>query len=241
MRKSGNFHSCAEMKISHSCKVTVMEIRYMEVGPIQTNCYILHDEKQGVCAIIDPGDEERRIFAAVKSIENCTPVAILLTHGHYDHTGAVAGLREYWPGIPVYLNRRDVFRSGRPVSIFPFVPDTLDYDEGDTVTIGGLTVQVLATPGHSRGSVSLLCEDALFSGDTMFAGDCGRTDLYGGNMQVMMESLRRLGELPGDMRVLPGHMGLSTLETERRQNPWLRQAMGTLHQNSPDGTDSKPI
>ena len=96
---------------------------------------------------------------------------------------------------------------------------------GDTVAVGGLTVSVLATPGHSEGSVTLRCGDVLFCGDTLFAGSCGRTDFPGGSMEKMMASLRRLGQLEGDLRVLPGHMEASTLDRERRWNPYLLQAM----------------
>ena len=201
-----------------------MEIKYLQVGPIGTNCYLLCDEKTHVCALIDPGDEARRVMAAVRST-GCEPAAILLTHGHYDHTGAVRELRDHWPDIPVYLNRRDTYLLGAPASIFPALPDTKDFGEGDTIAVGNLTVEVMETPGHSRGSVTLRCEDALFCGDTLFAGDCGRTDLYGGNMEEMLASLRRLGELPGNLLVLPGHMGTSTLDQERMNNPWLRKAM----------------
>ena len=99
-----------------------------------------------------------------------------------------------------------------------------DYDEGDTVAVGGLTVSVLATPGHSEGSVTLRCGDALFCGDTLFAGSCGRTDFPGGSMEKMMASLR-LGQLEGNLQVLPGHMEPSALDRERRTNPYLLHAM----------------
>ena len=151
---------------------------------------------------------------------------ILLTHGHYDHTGAVGELQAKWPETPVYLNRRDVYADACTQQLFPLLSgDVRDYDEGDTVAVGGLTVTVLATPGHSEGSVTLRCQDALFCGDTLFAGSCGRTDFPGGSMEKMMASLRRLGQLEGDLRVLPGHMEASTLDRERRWNPYLLQAM----------------
>ena len=110
--------------------------------------------------------------------------------------------------------------------LFPLLSgDVRDYDEGDTVAVGGLTVTVLATPGHSEGSVTLRCQDALFCGDTLFAGSCGRTDFVGGSMTTLMDSLARLGRLTGNYRVLPGHMEPSDLDTERRMNPYLIQAM----------------
>lgn len=201
-----------------------MDIQFLTVGPIETNCYLLCDPDRRVCAVIDPGDEPRRMIAAVERT-NCTPAAILLTHGHYDHTGAVEGLLRQWPGTPVYLSAKDTAAYGAPPSIFPPVPGALDYGEGDTVQVGSLTVEVLSTPGHSMGSVTLRCGDALFCGDTLFAGDCGRTDLYGGSMPEMLDSLRRLGQLPGNLLVLPGHMETSCLDQERKSNPWMRQAL----------------
>ena len=151
---------------------------------------------------------------------------ILLTHGHYDHTGAVADLRARWPQVPVYLNRRDQYEGDAYLQqLFPPVADTRSYDEGDTIAVGGLTLSVLATPGHSEGGVTLRCGDALFCGDTLFAGSCGRTDFPGGSVKKIMASLKRLGSLEGDLTVYPGHMEPSTLERERAWNPYLRQAM----------------
>jgi glyoxylase-like metal-dependent hydrolase (beta-lactamase superfamily II) len=202
-----------------------MTIKTLTVGSIGTNCCILCDETEKICAVIDPGGEPERVAAAVKDTD-CTPCAIFLTHGHYDHTGGVAGLRELWPDIPVYLNHRDVYEGDpRMQQLFPPVPDARDYGEGDALSVGSLTVTVLATPGHSEGSVTLLCGDALLCGDTLFAGSCGRTDFPGGSMEKMMASLARLGRLEGDLQVFPGHMDFSTLDWERRANPYLRQAL----------------
>ena len=202
-----------------------MNIKTLMVGPIGTNCYLLCDRDAGACAVIDPGGDAGRVAAAVAET-GCAPCAILLTHGHYDHTGAVGELRAKWPEIPVYLNHRDVYEDAYTQQLFPPLGrDVRDYGEGDTLTVGGLTVSVLATPGHSEGSVTLRCGDALFCGDTLFAGSCGRTDFPGGSMEKMMASLRRLGQLEGDLRVLPGHMEPSTLDRERRTNPYLIQAM----------------
>lgn len=202
-----------------------MKISSLQVGPIGTNCYLLCDEKAAVCAVIDPGGDAHRIAAAVEST-GCQPCAILLTHGHYDHTGGVSDLRKRWE-IPVYLNHRDVYPNDlQAQQLFPVLSGTVqDYDEGDHVSVGGLTVEVLATPGHSEGSVTLQCGDVLFCGDTLFAGSCGRTDFVGGSYEKMMQSLKRLGALSGDRQVLPGHMESSTLNRERQVNPYLLQAM----------------
>lgn len=202
-----------------------MEIKTLQVGPIGTNCYLLCDTGAGVCAVIDPGAEASRVAAAVQE-SGCTPCAILLTHGHYDHTGAVAQLRQMWPQVPVYLSRKDQYEAGTyAAELFPPIPGAVDYGEGDTIAVGGLTVEVLSTPGHSEGGVTLRCGDVLFCGDTLFAGSCGRTDFVGGSMTTLMDSLARLGRLTGNYRVLPGHMEPSDLDTERRMNPYLIQAM----------------
>lgn len=202
-----------------------MEIKTLQVGPIGTNCYLLCDETEHRCAVIDPGGDPLMVAAAVKDT-GCAPAAILLTHGHYDHTGAVADLQAKWPQVPVYLNRRDQYEGDAYLQqLFPPVAGTRNYDEGDTIAVGGLTLSVLATPGHSEGGVTLRCGDALFCGDTLFAGSCGRTDFPGGSVKKIMASLKRLGSLEGDLTVYPGHMEPSTLERERAWNPYLRQAM----------------
>ena len=202
-----------------------MDIQTLQVGPIGTNCYLLCDEAEKLCAAIDPGGDADRVAAAVRD-SGCAPCAILLTHGHYDHTGAVAELAEKWPGVPVYLNHRDQCGDDAYLrQLFPPVPRAKDYGEGDTIQVGSLTLKVLATPGHSEGSVTLRCGDVLFCGDTLFAGSCGRTDFPGGSVKNMVESLKRLGELEGDLVVYPGHMEDSTLDRERSWNPYLRQAM----------------
>ena len=141
-----------------------MDIKTLQVGPIGTNCYILCDETEKVCAVIDPGEEANRIAAAVKAT-GCTPCAVFLTHGHYDHTGAAEALSALWPETPVYLSRKDQYPGdGYLCQLFPVIANAKDYGEGDTFTVGSLEVKVLSTPGHSEGSVSLLCGDVLFSG-----------------------------------------------------------------------------
>lgn len=202
-----------------------MIVKTMQVGPIGTNCYLLGDEAAKVCAIIDPGGDAQAILSLIRQ-EGLQLSAILLTHGHYDHTGAVAQLRQMWPQVPVYLSRKDQYEAGTyAAELFPPIPGAVDYGEGDTIAVGGLTVEVLSTPGHSEGGVTLRCGDVLFCGDTLFAGSCGRTDFVGGSMTTLMDSLARLGRLTGNYRVLPGHMEPSDLDTERRMNPYLIQAM----------------
>ena len=203
-----------------------MKVSVMQVGPIGTNCYFLQDEESGLMAIIDPGDDWERILHQVKKAEGEVKY-ILLTHGHYDHTTAVPDLVKALPGVQVYIHQADA--NGAGSQLFPLaaqVKDLNNYDEGDTLSLGSLTIEVLHTPGHSKGSVTLEVGDVLFTGDTLFCGSCGRTDLRGGSYEEIMVSLKRLGELEGDFHVCPGHDRTSTLERERKYNPFLLEAMG---------------
>ena len=201
-----------------------MNIKLMQVGPIGTNCYILeHDNK---IAVIDPGDEAGRILGELKK-SDAQVEYILLTHGHYDHTTAVPELHRALPQAKIYIHQADA--NGAGSRLFPLagqVDDLLLYDEGDTLPLGALTIEVLHTPGHSPGSVTLKAGDVLFTGDTLFAGDCGRTDLRGGSWEEILVSLGRLGKLEGNYHVLPGHGGTSDLDTERQVNRYLREGMG---------------
>ena len=203
-----------------------MKVSVMQVGPIGTNCYFLQDEESGLMAIIDPGDDWERILYQVKKAEGEVKY-ILLTHGHYDHTTAVPDLVKALPGVQVYIHQADA--NGAGSQLFPLaaqVKDLNNYDEGDNLSLGSLTIEVLHTPGHSKGSVTLKVGDVLFTGDTLFCGSCGRTDLRGGSYEEIMASLKRLGELEGDFHVCPGHDRTSTLERERKYNPFLLEAMG---------------
>ena len=202
-----------------------MQVKVLQVGPIGTNCYLLEDEKAHVAAVIDPGDEAGRILQVIKD-DGVDVKYILLTHGHYDHTTAVPELHQALPQAEIYIHKADA--NGAGSRLFPLagqIPDLKFYDEGDALTLGELTIQVLHTPGHSKGSVTLKVGDVLFCGDTLFAGSCGRTDLARGSYAEIMASLKKLGQLPGDYHVCPGHDVTSTLERERRSNPFLREAM----------------
>ena len=202
-----------------------MKVKVLCVGPIGTNCYILEDEGAKLAAVIDPGDEADKILEVLKE-DGVDTQYILLTHGHYDHTTGVPDLHKALPQAEIYIHKADA--NGAGTHLFPLagqVEGLKYYDEGDTLTLGSLTLEVLHTPGHSKGSVTLKVADVLFCGDTLFAGSCGRTDLAGGSYDEIMASLKKLGELPGDYHVCPGHDVTSTLERERRSNPFLREAM----------------
>lgn len=208
-----------------------MEISVLRLGQIGTNCYIFRREGGYRCGIVDPGDQGEQVarWLVDKGLE---AQAVLLTHGHFDHILGIPGLREEWPDLPVYCHPADL-GGGDTTSLFgetfPTVRsfgDITPYREGDTVEVDGIRLEVLDTPGHTPGSVTLRAENVLFTGDTLFAGSMGRTDLPGGDEGEIMRSLKRLGELEGDYQVLPGHEGQSTLERERKSNYCLRAAMG---------------
>lgn len=196
------------------------------VGQIDTNCYLIGDEKEKVCAVADPGGSPERVLAMIEK-SGLEPKMILLTHGHWDHVGAIPALLEKWPDLPVYAHEKELCPADEPDPhyFFPHAgKNQRTYGEGDTLSLGALTLKVLHTPGHSGGSVVVLAEDVMLSGDTLFAGTCGRYDLSGGDGEQMLQSLKRLGALTGDYKVCPGHGAMSTLERERRTNPYMQQA-----------------
>ena len=198
-----------------------MKLETMVLGPLATNCYILWDEQTMEAAVIDPGASGQKI-ADFLTANGLTLRMILLTHSHYDHIGGLRQLHEL-TGAPVWVSKID---SADPAGMTHgrlIFTDT--YEDGNELTLGTIKIRVIATPGHTPGGVCLLAGDWLFSGDTLFAGSCGRTDFKGGDQQAMMASLKKLGQLPGNLRVLPGHMEESTLDAERQVNPWMREAL----------------
>lgn len=195
----------------------MLNIETHPLGSYQTNCYIVYEDESPDCIVIDPGFEPDTVLLAIKGLKK-NLAAILLTHGHFDHVGAVKLLAAD-TDCKVYIHENDLSLPATLTAGPLYYTHT--YGEGDTLKIAGVTIRVLHTPGHTPGCVCLLAEDNLFSGDTLFRDSCGRTDLPGGNGAELFKSLRRLAALPGDYRVLPGHGMESTLEEERENNPYM--------------------
>ena len=200
-----------------------MLIKTLPVGQLEENCYVVTNEKTLECVVIDPGDESNTILDYIES-NHLSCRAIMITHGHYDHGGAADAVAEE-TGATVYMNTRDD-KGGRSYHLPYCLPKGgIDYDDGDVIDEAGLRFEIIATPGHTPGGVTIRCENALFTGDTLFRGSCGRVDLEGGDAHEEMLSLKRICSLPGDYEVYPGHMDSTTLERERMFNYYCREAM----------------
>ncbi len=193
-----------------------MKIDTLELGPIQTNCYIVYNEGAEEAVVIDPAGEAEKIK---KALDGKKAAAVLLTHGHFDHTGALSA----FAGTPIYMHPSDDVMLLDPVwSVGEMIGDTAprpaatDYvQEGTKLRLAGLDIQVLHTPGHTLGSVCYRIGDALFTGDTMFRASYGRTDFPGGDEAELFRSLRRLLKLEKDYIVCPGHGMPTTIFQER--------------------------
>lgn len=197
------------------------EMRQFVVGPIQTNCYAL--VSQGECLVVDPGDDGERIAEQLSDVD---VKLIVATHGHGDHVSGVAALQEA-TGAPFAMSEPDIelamhaTKNSRWAKHDAPRPDRL-LAEGDVVRIGGEELHVIATPGHTPGGIVLLGEGYAFVGDTLFCGSCGRTDLPGGDPQVMRRTLARLKDLiPPPTAILPGHGRTTTMAYELATNPML--------------------
>ena len=196
----------------------MLKIHTLPLGSYQTNTYIVHDAASQECVIIDPGFEADTILAKLEAL-GLKPAAILLTHGHFDHVGAVRDIAAE-TNCKVYICEKEtVLPEGLTAGTLYY---TNTYDEGDTVEAAGLKFQVLHTPGHTPGGVCLLCEDAIFSGDTLFASSIGRTDFPGGSYDTLKKSLQKLTALEGNFRVFPGHGEDTTLAFEKKTNPYMK-------------------
>ena len=195
----------------------MLKLHALALGNYQTNCYIVHEENAKTCVILDPGYQAEDILRELQGL-GLTLEAILLTHGHFDHVGAVKTLAAE-TDCRVYLHRDELTLPEQFTAGPLFYTDL--YEKG-SLSLAGLNFRVLHTPGHTPGSVSLICEKHLFSGDTLFAGSCGRTDLPGGDWTTIRKSLLRLRELEGEYAVHPGHGESTTLALERQYNPYMQ-------------------
>jgi hydroxyacylglutathione hydrolase len=206
-----------------------MKVKNIIVGPIQGNCYIVYDEKSLDAMVIDPGDEAGKIIRRIEE-NNLKVRYIVCTHGHFDHIGAVAEVKKK-TGAKVVINKKDseIYKHAGELAASwgfhieqPTEPDLL-VEDGAELVVGSLQFRVLATPGHSPGGICLYGQGVLFTGDTIFAGSVGRTDLYGGDMGELRKSFVRLISLPSDTKVLPGHGSGSTIGKERIVNFFVRE------------------
>ncbi|MDD4230466.1 MAG: MBL fold metallo-hydrolase [Dehalococcoidales bacterium] len=203
-----------------------MLVESLVVGTFEVNCYLLAcpETKKGI--VIDPGDEVQRILEKIGQM-NINIEKIILTHGHPDHSSGANALKEA-TGAPIMMHKSDVATAndrllrmllGMPEGT-KIEPDGL-IDEGDKISVGSIELEVLHTPGHSRGSICLSGDGVLFSGDLLFAGGIGRCDLPGGNEKQMIESLKKVTQMDPEIIVYPGHGPFTTIEAESRGNNYL--------------------
>ena len=195
----------------------MLKIHTLTLGLYQTNTYIIHEENSASCCVIDPGYQANTILEKLDEL-GLTLDAILLTHGHFDHVGAVKDLAAD-TDCRVFLCTEDTMLPPMLTDGPLYYTDT--YADGTILNIAGLYIRILHTPGHTPGGVCLLVDDVIFSGDTLFAGGCGRSDL-GGDWATLVKSLKRLSQIEGYFKVFPGHGESTTLAYEKRYNPYMR-------------------
>jgi len=198
-----------------------MKVKRMPVGVYAANCYILMDEDTKETAIIDPGGDADEIKAVVDEMQGKVKY-ILLTHGHMDHTAAASELAKYY-GAALGINKKDEMTSPRDFIAGSFYKKAdISLQDGTTIKLGNNEIRCIETPGHTAGGMSFLADGLLFTGDTLFSGSIGRTDLGGGNFDTIISSIRnKLMTLSDDTIVLPGHGGETTIKRERMSNPFL--------------------
>ena len=201
-----------------------MIVKRLVVGPLQENTYIIGDDVTKQAMVVDPGDEPDRIFEEIKA-NGLEISAIVFTHAHFDHIGAAGDLKkETGAKILMHKNDEETYALAKDQAAFwgfelDDIPRPDEFiDEGDEVKVGNLSFTVMHTPGHSRGSVCLLGEGIVLTGDTIFQGSVGRTDFPGGSMEELKQSFKKLIELPEDIRILSGHGPETTVGRERTEN-----------------------
>ncbi len=205
-----------------------MRLQRLVLGALETNCFVVSDDADGRAVVIDPADQAGSILAA---LEGRQVAAIVLTHGHFDHLGGAAELMAA-TGAPLLVHDLDAHavtsadRNGGVQFGFDAVAPGVDrrLADGDRIEAGQLVLEVLHTPGHTPGGISLLGDGHLFSGDTLFSGSVGRTDFPGGDARTLRASVARLGALPPETTVHPGHGPDTTIARERKVNPFIPRA-----------------
>ncbi len=199
-----------------------MLVKKTVLGVYQENAYVIVDDATRDALIIDPGDEGESLVRYLESLK-INLKAILLTHGHVDHVGAVDAVKDAF-SVPVYISEIDMkFIEQRKMAFGKMKRADFFLKEGDEFIFAGKKVQIIETPGHSRGSLSYYVDGLLFSGDVLFQNSVGRTDLPGGNMEELLYSItEKLMKLPGETRVFPGHGPETTLAMEKAFNGYLR-------------------
>ena len=210
-----------------------MKIEHLILGSYETNCYILREnEAVKDCMIVDTGLEAEALIEFLKS-EELNPAAAVFTHGHADHITGIPLLRENYPDIKIYIHKLDAKMLTRATSnlsvlagrIFRTKPADYLIEEADVIEAAGVKLEVVHTPGHTQGGISLYSKDEkiLFSGDTLFAGSVGRTDMPGGNTGQLIEGIKeKLLPLPEETLVYPGHGPVTTIGQEKVSNPFLQ-------------------
>lgn len=200
-----------------------MIIKTIPNGSLQENCYMIIDETTNKGVLVDPGSEGDKIASIIEK-EGCSIEAILLTHCHFDHNGAVVELKEKF-NAKVYLNEVEAEYMLKDISgVYKKLPETENFiKEGEEIVVGNLKFKPIFTPGHTKGGTCYLVDDSLFTGDTLFKGTVGRTDLFGGNFDEISNSLNnKLMLLQDDIKVYPGHGPSTTIGIERNYNPYVK-------------------
>ena len=207
----------------------MIHVKQIMTGPIQENCYVIYNDKHAL--IVDPGEEAEKIQGVIESL-NVTPIAVLITHAHYDHIGALEAIRSHY-NIPVYINPIEQDWLTDPVlnlsgmARHDDIPDVIcqpaEYEvtNYETYTLGDMTFKVVPTPGHSPGSVSYIFDDFVITGDALFRGSVGRSDLPMGDGEALLAGIRKeLFTLPDNFRAYPGHGPQTTIRREKETNPF---------------------